>query len=162
MIGKLTAIRITQNANAEQRLKKYPTLMSGKWTAIAITFAVMRKSVGFQYVGMGCFIFDCSAFAFEYSAFKWCSGLTEIIIPNSVTSIENSSFWCCSELTEIIIPDSVTYIGYYAFWGCSGLTESFRPLVLCCFYNLIIKFWLPFLSSNFRRCDIQGSPKLYY
>ena len=55
------------------------------------------------------------------NAFRGCSGLTEITIPNSVTSIGSSAFYNCSGLTSIIIPDGVTSIGNSAFSGCSGL-----------------------------------------
>ena len=61
------------------------------------------------------------------SAFRGCSGLTSITIPNSVTSIGDDAFSGCSGLTEITIPNSVTSIGYYAFYKCSGLTSVTIP-----------------------------------
>ena len=57
------------------------------------------------------------------SAFKDCTGLTSVTIPNSVTSIESSAFYGSSGLTSVTIPNSVTSIGYAAFWVCSGLTS---------------------------------------
>ena len=58
-------------------------------------------------------------------AFDGCSGLTSITIPNSVTSIGNDAFSGCSGMTSITIPNSVTSIGGSAFADCFGLT-SFR------------------------------------
>ena len=52
------------------------------------------------------------------SAFSKCTGLTSIEIPNSVTSIGGEAFRGCSGLTSITIPNSVTSIGEYAFSGC--------------------------------------------
>ena len=56
-------------------------------------------------------------------AFKDCSGLTSITIPNSVTSIKNKAFSGCSGLTSITIPNSVTSIGNFAFQYCNGLSS---------------------------------------
>ena len=56
-----------------------------------------------------------------------CSCLTSVTIPNSVTSIEDRAFSYCSGLTSVIIPNSVTSIGYSAFSGCNGLTSMTIP-----------------------------------
>ena len=37
------------------------------------------------------------------------------------------AFRCCTGLTDVKIPNSVTYIGMYAFDGCTGLTEVKIP-----------------------------------
>ena len=43
-------------------------------------------------------------------AFRGCSGLTSVTIPNSVTSIGYGAFYGCSGLTSVTIPNSVTSI----------------------------------------------------
>ena len=75
----------------------------------------------------------------EY-AFKDCSSLTEIVIPDSVTSISHSAFENCSGLTSVVIGDSVTSIGISAFRNCSGLTsvvigDSVTSIGSSAFYN---------------------------
>ena len=55
-------------------------------------------------------------------AFYWCSDLTSVEISNSVSSIGNNAFYQCSNLTSVTIPESVTSIGVAAFYQCSNLT----------------------------------------
>ena len=60
-------------------------------------------------------------------AFYGCSGLTSVTIPNSVMSIGNYAFAFCFSLTSVTIPNSVMSIGNGAFSGCSGLTSVIIP-----------------------------------
>ena len=62
-----------------------------------------------------------------YGAFRDCTGLTSVTLPNSVTSIGNRAFQWCSGLTNVTLPSSITSIGYQAFSGCSGLTSVTLP-----------------------------------
>ena len=54
-------------------------------------------------------------------AFCNCTSLTSVTIGNSVTSIGSSAFDGCSSLTSITIPDSVTSIGSNLFDSCINL-----------------------------------------
>ena len=60
-------------------------------------------------------------------AFKLCSDLTSVEIPNSVTSIGEHAFWKCSGLTSIEIPNSVTSIDEGAFVGCININSINLP-----------------------------------
>ena len=53
--------------------------------------------------------------------FSGCSNLVSVEIPNSVTNIGSSAFSGCTSLVSIEIPNSVTEIGWYAFYQCSSL-----------------------------------------
>jgi len=59
--------------------------------------------------------------------FDGCTSLTNVTIPNSVTSIGNYAFAYCTGLTNVTIPNSVTSIGNYAFAYCTGLTNVTIP-----------------------------------
>ena len=56
-------------------------------------------------------------------AFYNCDGLTSVTIGNSVTSIGNNAFEDCTSLTSVSIGNSVTEIGQVAFEGCTSLAN---------------------------------------
>ncbi len=56
-------------------------------------------------------------------AFYNCDSLTSISIPARVTSIGSCAFFGCDSLASIVIPASVTSIGVSAFDGCDSLTS---------------------------------------
>ena len=81
-------------------------------------------------------------------AFSNCTGLTDVVIPNTVTSIgtvgRNSSssgaFEGCINLTSVKIPNGVTTIGEHAFIGCTKLEYIEIPSSVimvggCAFHN---------------------------
>ena len=53
--------------------------------------------------------------------------VTDLVIPDEVTTIKNYAFSGCTSLTSVTIPNSVTSIGYGAFYGCSALTSVTIP-----------------------------------
>lgn len=58
------------------------------------------------------------------SAFRECTRITSVTIPNSVTSIGRCAFQYCINLTDLTIPNSVIDIGWSAFpayWKSKGL-----------------------------------------
>ena len=56
-------------------------------------------------------------------SFKPCFRLTSVTIGNSVTSIGESAFYGCSSLANMTIGNSVTSIGNSAFYFCSSLAN---------------------------------------
>lgn len=60
-------------------------------------------------------------------AFTWCTGLTSIVIPNSVESVGNRTFWNCSNLKSIELSQSITSIGDYTFSNCTSLSSFKIP-----------------------------------
>lgn len=64
---------------------------------------------------------------YMYGAFINCSNLEKVTMSNSITDIDVEMFSNCSSLKEIIIPDGVTYIMNWAFYGCSSLEKITIP-----------------------------------
>ena len=88
------------------------------------------KSIG-DYTFLNCtgltsIIIPNSVTSIGRGAFEF-SGLTSLIIPNKVTSIGDDAFNGCTGLTSVTIPNKVTSIGNYAFRNCSGLTSVTIP-----------------------------------
>ncbi len=82
---------------------------------ITIPEEVTNKGITYPVVGIG------------ERAFRFCTGLTSVILPNTITYIRNEAFIACSNLTSINIPNSVTSIDNYAFSSCSKLTSVIIP-----------------------------------
>lgn len=54
-------------------------------------------------------------------AFKYCSGITSVKLPEELTEINFGTFSDCTNLETVLIPNSVTVIGNWVFWECSAL-----------------------------------------
>ena len=88
-------------------------------------------------------------------AFYGCSGLTSVSIPNSVTSIGSSAFYGCSGLTSVSIGNSVTSIGDYAFQGCSALDALNFNAISCADFSSSSN--RPFYNLNITTINIGNS-----
>ena len=60
-------------------------------------------------------------------AFRYCTNLVSIHIPNSVISIDFEAFRNCNALKSIIVPFSVKSIGEFAFEDCKKLESAQWP-----------------------------------
>ena len=116
-------------------IKKSSGTYSGK---VVIPESVEHEGVAYSVTSIGEEAFrECSGLtsvtipnsveSIGYRAFHSCSGLTSVTIPNSVTSIGDNAFQNCSGLTSVTIGNSVTSIGNHAFHKCSGLTSVTIP-----------------------------------
>ncbi len=54
-------------------------------------------------------------------AFKGCTGLTSVTIPDSVPHIDDETFKDCTNLKSVTLPENIRYIGFNAFENCTEL-----------------------------------------
>lgn len=74
------------------------------------------------------------------SAFRGCSSLTSITIPDGVTSIGNDAFSGCRGLTSVTLPKSISTIYDDAFFACNRLSTVY--------YNGTSDDWEEILIKN--------------
>ena len=60
-------------------------------------------------------------------AFMSCTGLTSVTIPDSVAILDEYAFYQCTKLNSVTLSNQVSYIGAWAFYGCSSLTSITIP-----------------------------------
>ncbi len=60
-------------------------------------------------------------------AFNDCTSLANVSWPSTLQVIGASAFYSCGSLTEVDLPAGVTSIGDYAFFGCTSLTRVSIP-----------------------------------
>ncbi len=55
------------------------------------------------------------------NAFSYCEQMTNVSLPEGLTTLGRSAFYSCSLIGSIDIPSSVSFIGESAFESCAGM-----------------------------------------
>lgn len=71
-----------------------------------------------------------SVTSISYCAFINCTGLKSVTFSSGLTDINWRAFEGCTGLTSLVIPNSVTLMGSSAFSGCTGLRSVTLPNAL--------------------------------
>ena len=97
------------------------------------SFNELRYFIGVTYIGKEAFK-DCSKLytivipdnvkTIEQNAFSGCSDLQFVNWGNNITDIQDRAFYGCTSLRFIILGDYVETIGAYAFYGASSINIS--------------------------------------
>ena len=85
------------------------------------------------------FLGDYQCKRIQQEEFTSWNELTEVVIPESVTSIGCFAFCSCNNLTSVNIPSSVTSIEDWAFRRCNSLTNINIPASVTNIENLVFK-----------------------
>ena len=115
--------RFISNKNESNNIIRYTSTDGNVVVPYVIDFGA--PLISNTYTDKGLMVFKSNVTSIGVSAFRGCTSLTGIEIPNSVTSIGDGAFYHCTSLTSIVIPNSVTSIGNYAFSNCSRLTSVY-------------------------------------
>lgn len=67
--------------------------------------------------------YNSSPLSYAHNLYLNNNLVTNLVIPNNVTSIGKYAFDGCTSITSVEIPNSVTSIGDDAFYGCTSLTS---------------------------------------
>jgi hypothetical protein len=125
-----------RSVNSAEALKEYldsqPANSPDKPIKVAMKVnELMIGSIGAVITGAGKYVsLDLSGSpltAIPDRAFRGCTGLVGIIIPDGITSIGNYAFARCTSLASVVIPDSVAVISGGMFQGCAGLASLPLP-----------------------------------
>ena len=96
----------------------------------SVTIGNTITSIGdgaFRDTGLTSIIIPDSVETIGVIAFDECTSLASVTIGNSLTSIGNGAFFGCDSLTSINIPASVTEINSQAFYACNILPSITIP-----------------------------------
>ena len=94
------------------------------------TFSTVTNLTGISSIASGLFSNFANITSFDFtgithigaSAFAGCTGLTSIVIPESVNTIGRGAFASCTGLSSISLPMGIRSIADNLFSNCSGLT----------------------------------------
>ncbi len=70
---------------------------------------------------------DANITKIGFQAFKYCTSLEEVILPEGLTTIDKDGFISCLALKKINIPSTVESIKLDAFYNCQALEEVVIP-----------------------------------
>jgi hypothetical protein len=90
-------------------------------------------------------------------AFYGCTGITEIVIPNTVTSIGVYSFYGCTSMTSIKLPenDNFTKLNTYVLGNCTSLKSITIPSSVQSYGSYVLS------GSGIESLDIPSGPTCF-
>ena len=111
IVTKLAAVEINGINYTLSSSAKAATVIAGNYSGkIVIPATVVYNNITYNVTTIN-------------AAFKECTGVTSVTIPNSVTSIGGNAFMNCTGLTSLVLGTGITTIEASAFEGCTGLTS---------------------------------------
>lgn len=133
------------------------------------SFNELRYFIGVTYIGKEAFK-DCSKLytivipdnvkTIEQNAFSGCSDLQFVTWGNNITDIQDRAFYGCTSLRFIILGDYVETIGAYAFYGASSINISTLRVTLPASVKSIGDYAFNYCNVEFVYCKSLTPPFL--
>ncbi len=86
-----------------------------------VEFASIECLCGIKYENSGSSLFDANPLLYSHHLYIDGKEVTNLVIPETVTSISSRAFSGCSGITSVVIPNTVNSIGYGAFSDCNNI-----------------------------------------
>lgn len=65
--------------------------------------------------------------AINYCAFRDCTSLAQVTLPDGLLTIGSNAFQGCTSLVQVDLPDTLAFIGTHAFYQCAKLSQIMLP-----------------------------------
>lgn len=124
---------------AQTTLIRYPIAKSGTAYTVPATVTELAPSAfesctRLTEIGLPNTLSSIGAWAFANT------GLTAIHLPNSVRTVDDHAFCACTALTDVTLSSNLQELGAGAFWGCTALQNVVLPnrlqsISYCLFYG---------------------------
>lgn len=96
--------------------------------SVRVTFQTSLLSNAEAYVGKvaipASVVYEGKEYAVKeigHTAFRFCTELSEVQLPEGITTIDYDAFIKCTALTSVNIPSTITEIDHSIFEGCTAL-----------------------------------------
>lgn len=84
----------------------------------------------FEYTNLKDVLLPINSKSLRMCAFRGCTSLVGMCVPEAITTIEKETFYNCSSLEKVVLPNSLLFIGDGAFYKCVALTDINMPTSL--------------------------------
>lgn len=119
------AIFLTLESVGEGAFSNCPKLSSGLYLPSGMTEIPAHFAEGSTSVTAICTSPNLKSIG--ENAFAGCTGITSLVIPDTVTAIGDGAFAGCSGITSVTFGTGLTQMGEEAFSGCTGLASLVLP-----------------------------------
>lgn len=128
--GRAGAYTIPPSVNGKEIDQIWTSGFEGasQLTDISISASIGRiGTAAFEATGLTHVVIPDTVQQIDAAAFQICTSLVSVKLPAGLTEIDQYMFANCTSLQYVDMPDSITKINIYAFHNCTSLTSLALP-----------------------------------